>query len=157
MGIIRVTSQVTYPSPAGGPLSEHIGRRNLTIATFVLFNVWTLGCALSPNWPAFLIFRFLCGAFGSAPIAVVTGQLADIYEDPVSRGVALSYFMVVGTALSCRISCLLTILSQDDLGWTSISPHHCRVLLYHHWLALGILDRSYICWCDTDSRSFYAA
>ncbi|KAJ8116266.1 hypothetical protein ONZ43_g4478 [Nemania bipapillata] len=62
-----------------GPLSEHIGRRNLTIVALFLFILWTLGCALSPNWPAFLIFRLLCGGFGSAPIAIVTGQLADIY------------------------------------------------------------------------------
>ncbi|TGJ80613.1 hypothetical protein E0Z10_g8152 [Xylaria hypoxylon] len=75
-----------------GPLSEHIGRRNLTTAALSLFTLWTLGCALSPNWSSFLIFRFLCGTFGSAPIAIVTGQLADIYEDSVSRGRALSFY-----------------------------------------------------------------
>ncbi|KAK5629493.1 hypothetical protein RRF57_005208 [Xylaria bambusicola] len=69
-----------------GPLSEHFGRRYLSIITLSLFTIWTLGCAIAPNWPAFLVFRFLCGAFGSAPIAIVTGQLADIHKDFVTRG-----------------------------------------------------------------------
>ncbi|KAI3327667.1 major facilitator superfamily transporter [Xylariaceae sp. AK1471] len=99
-----------------GPLSEHIGRRNLTVATFVLFNLWTLGCALSPNWPAFLIFRLLCGVFGSAPIAVVTGQLADIYDDPVSRGRALAYFMVM-TLGGPLLAPIIAGFCSTTIGW----------------------------------------
>lgn len=78
-----------------GPLSEHFGRRNLSIATFTLFTVFTMACALAPNWPAFLIFRFFCGALASAPIAVVAGILADIFLHPRERGRAFAIFMVV--------------------------------------------------------------
>lgn len=99
-----------------GPLSEHIGRRNLTTVTLLLFTLWTLGCALAPNWPAFLIFRLLCGAFGSAPIAVVTGQLADMYEDPVIRGHALSYFMVM-TVCGPLLAPIVSGFCSTTIGW----------------------------------------
>lgn len=78
-----------------GPLSEHYGRRILSLSTFVCFAIFTMACALSPNWPAFLIFRFFCGAFASSPIAIVAGILADVYNDPRTRGRAFAIFMVV--------------------------------------------------------------
>lgn len=79
----------------GGPLSENYGRRKLILTTFALFLVWTLGCALAPNWPAFLIFRFLTGAAASSPIVIVPGQLADLYNNSVARGRAFVWMMVV--------------------------------------------------------------
>ncbi|KAJ8129852.1 hypothetical protein O1611_g3778 [Lasiodiplodia mahajangana] len=99
-----------------GPLSEHIGRRDLTVVALSLFVLWTLGCALSPNWPAFLVFRLLCGAFGSAPIAVVTGQLADIYEDTRTRGRALSYFMVA-TVCGPLLAPVISGFCSTTIGW----------------------------------------
>lgn len=62
-----------------------------------MFTIWTLACALAPNWPALLVFRFLCGAFASSPIAVVAGIIADVYGDPLDRGRAMAYFMAVGS------------------------------------------------------------
>ncbi|KAI1438509.1 major facilitator superfamily transporter [Xylaria sp. CBS 124048] len=99
-----------------GPLSEQIGRRSLSVFTLVLFSVWTLGCALAPNWPAFLIFRFLCGAFGSAPIAIVTGQLADIYDNTVERGRAISYFMVT-TQGGPLLAPIISGFCSTSIGW----------------------------------------
>ena len=78
-----------------GPLSEQYGRRNLTFVTFTAFTLFTMACALAPNWPALLIFRFFCGVFASSPIAIVAGILADIYDEPRTRGKAFAIFMVV--------------------------------------------------------------
>ena len=78
-----------------GPLSEHFGRRLLSIFSFSLFCVFTLACGFAPNWPGLLVFRFFCGVCGSCPIAVVAGILADIYSDPRARGKAFAIFMVV--------------------------------------------------------------
>ncbi|TDZ39656.1 Citrinin biosynthesis cluster MFS transporter mrr1 [Colletotrichum spinosum] len=80
-----------------GPLSEHIGRRTLTIVTFILFTIWTMACALAPTWPTLLFFRLLVGVFASSPIAIVTGILADIYGDTETRGRAMAAFMVTTT------------------------------------------------------------
>lgn len=78
-----------------GPLSESFGRRVVLLSTFIVFASFTLGCALAPNWPTFLVFHWICGMAASVPIAVVPGKYADIYGDPRARGRAMSSFMAV--------------------------------------------------------------
>lgn len=78
-----------------GPLSEHFGRRGLTILSFVIFTIFTMACALAPNWSALLVFRFFCGLCAGAPNAIVAGILADVYGDPRTRGRAFAVFMAV--------------------------------------------------------------
>ena len=78
-----------------GPLSETVGRRPITISIFFFFTIFTMGCALAPNYPALLIFRLLTGISASSPIAVIGGVYADIYGDPLSRGRAMAIFMGV--------------------------------------------------------------
>ncbi|KAK5047253.1 hypothetical protein LTR84_006775 [Exophiala bonariae] len=77
-----------FGPPLFSPLSEMHGRRIVMLLTFFGFTVFTLACAVAPTWPALLIFRFLSGVFASAPITVVGGIFADIYDDPVRRGQA---------------------------------------------------------------------
>ena len=57
-----------------------------------------MACALAPSWPVLLIFRLLSGIFASAPIAVVTGILADIYQDSTTRGRSIAVYMTVRIA-----------------------------------------------------------
>ena len=80
-----------------GPLSEQYGRKLLTLGSFSIFSIWTMACALAPNWPAFLVFRMLTGVFASSPIAIVAGILADVYDEPRARGRAFSIFMAVSS------------------------------------------------------------
>jgi MFS family permease len=77
------------------PLSEHFGRRRLTISTFSLFTLFTLACALAPDWSAFLVFRLLAGVFASAPIAIVPGIIADTHGNPRTRGRSMGLFFAV--------------------------------------------------------------
>ncbi|KAG6357721.1 hypothetical protein INS49_013600 [Diaporthe citri] len=87
------------------PLSEQFGRRWLIVGTFAVFCIWTLACALAPNWPAFLVFRLLVGVFASAPIALVTGIMADVYGEHRTRGRAMaSYFAVSSTHITTAYS-----------------------------------------------------
>ncbi|KAI1119135.1 MFS transporter [Nemania sp. NC0429] len=79
-----------FGPPLFSPLSEMHGRRIVMLSTFFGFIVFTLACALAPTWLALLVFRFLSGAFASAPITVVGGIFADIYDDPVKRGQAIA-------------------------------------------------------------------
>ena len=77
------------------PLSEQYGRRDITISSFAMFSVFTMACALSPNWGGFISFRLLTGIFASGPIATAAGIFADIYDDPRIRGQGMAMFMVV--------------------------------------------------------------
>lgn len=77
------------------PLSETYGRRIILVTTFVFYTIFTLACALAPNWPFFLVFRLLCGITASSAIAIVGGLFADIYSDPITRGRAMAFFMAV--------------------------------------------------------------
>ncbi|KAM0815798.1 putative Major facilitator superfamily transporter [Seiridium cardinale] len=99
-----------------GPLSEQFGRRILALLTFALFSAFTLGCALSPNWPALLILRFLTGAVASSPIAIVAGQLADIYDDPVARGRAFAWFMAM-TVFGPLLAPIISGFCSTSIGW----------------------------------------
>lgn len=76
-----------------GPLSENYGRKPVMITSFLIYTAFTLGCALAPNWPVLLFFRWICGVMASAPIAVVGGLYADIFSEPRKRGIAMAVFM----------------------------------------------------------------
>ncbi|KAI1809951.1 major facilitator superfamily transporter [Poronia punctata] len=116
-----------------GPLSEHIGRRTLTVGTFFCFTVFTLCCAVAPNFSALLVFRFFCGAFGSSPIAIVSGQIADIYDDQVLRGRALSYFMVT-TLVGPLLAPIISGFCSTSIGWR-----------WAFWVALIYAGVTYLC------------
>lgn len=120
--------RLTQPWFPGGPLSEQYGRRVVVVSSFTMFIIWTMACALAPSWHAFLALRFFCGAFASAPIAAVSGILADVYADPIARGRAMAYFMAV-CPLSTKkdfylFSCLLTFGMVDDCVWTPFRSHY---------------------------------
>lgn len=83
-----------------GPLSEAFGRRLIMISTFLVFSIFTMACAVAPTWNALLVFRFFTGIFASSPIAIVGGMYADIYDDPITRGRAMSAFIGVSTPFS---------------------------------------------------------
>ncbi|KAI1389018.1 major facilitator superfamily transporter [Hypoxylon trugodes] len=99
-----------------GPMSEYVGRRNLSTASFLMFIIWTMACALAPNWPAMLVFRFFCGVCASAPIAVVTGILADIFNDPITRGRAMAWFMAT-TVFGPLLAPIISGFCSTSIGW----------------------------------------
>lgn len=71
------------------PLSESYGRRPVVITAFGLYIVASIACALAPNWPVFLFFRFLAGTFAAPPLSVMGGLIADVYDDETTRGRAM--------------------------------------------------------------------
>ncbi|KAI1299716.1 major facilitator superfamily domain-containing protein [Xylaria venustula] len=74
-----------------GPLSELYGRRNVFLCTYLAFTLFTVGCSLAPTIQGLVIMRFLAGAFGSSPLTIAGGILADIWPKE-QRGLAMIFF-----------------------------------------------------------------
>jgi DHA1 family multidrug resistance protein-like MFS transporter len=74
-----------------GPLSELYGRRIPLFIGFFLFALFQIPVAVARNVETIMICRFLGGVFGSSPLAVVAGSLADMFH-PVDRGIAVCVF-----------------------------------------------------------------
>lgn len=100
-----------------GPISEQYGRKTAMVSTFVTYTLFTMACALAPNYSSFLIFRLICGITGGAPIAVVGGLYADIYDDPRKRGIAIAYFMAATTYGPCFGPLISGFLSISTGTW----------------------------------------
>lgn len=63
------------------PLSEVFGRRAMMISTAFVNLGMSIGCALSPNTTAMLVFRCFSGVFDSITVAVGGGIIGDIYDE----------------------------------------------------------------------------
>lgn len=78
--------------------------------------IFTMACAVAPNWPALLIFRLFTGVFASAPIPAVTGVLADMYGDPLTRGRAMAWFMAT-TVFGPLFAPIISGFCGPTIGW----------------------------------------
>lgn len=89
-----------------GPLSERLGRRPVFLVSVFTYTIWNIACALSKNTASILVFRFLGGTFGAAPLTNSGGIIADVW-DAKRRGIAMSLFSVApfaGPALGPIVS-----------------------------------------------------
>ncbi|KAJ7789852.1 MFS transporter [Mycena olivaceomarginata] len=88
-----------------GPISQVYGRRWISFTGALLFFACSLGTALSPNLPAFFVFRALTAFQGTSFLIVGSSCIGDIYR-PTERGTALSWFMsgtLIGPAIGWRV------------------------------------------------------
>jgi len=60
-----------------------------------LFGIWIMASALAPNIGAQIIFRFLAGFCGAAPLTVAGGSMSDIW-DPIEKTWAFPIFAIAG-------------------------------------------------------------
>ncbi|CAG8298467.1 unnamed protein product [Penicillium olsonii] len=107
-----------------GPLSEHVGRKPVLVGTFSGYLIFTLACALAPNFPALLVFRLLAGVNAASPNAVLGGLYADILDDPHTRGIAMALFMVVtafGPQLAPLVSGFISVVSWRWAFWVGLA------------------------------------
>ncbi|KAG8955476.1 hypothetical protein FRC04_008827 [Tulasnella sp. 424] len=73
------------------PLSEMYGRTwVLHISNFV-FIIFTIACAVAPNTASLIIFRFISGLGGSAPLAIGAGSITDLFAEE-GRAAAMGIF-----------------------------------------------------------------
>lgn len=57
------------------PFSETFGRNPVYVVTLILYMIFVMASALSPNFGAQLAFRFLAGLFGSTPLTCAGGSI----------------------------------------------------------------------------------
>ncbi|KAI9690276.1 MAG: hypothetical protein M1822_009237 [Bathelium mastoideum] len=58
------------------PLSEFAGRRLSLLLYLIIYHASAVGCAFSPSWPAFLVFRFGRGFSAEAALTVLSDNAA---------------------------------------------------------------------------------
>ena len=99
------------------PLSELHGRRIAIVPAFFLSACFAFLTATAKDSQTNFISRFFCGFFGSAPIAVTAGSLADIWA-PRQRGKAMTiYAMVVITGPLVAPVVGSAFVVSPGLGW----------------------------------------
>ncbi|KAJ2923142.1 hypothetical protein H1R20_g13951, partial [Candolleomyces eurysporus] len=98
-----------------GPLSEIYGRSQVIKISNLFYLVWNLACGFSTNTPQLLVFRFLAGVGGSAPLSVGGAVMGDIfYKEQRGRAMALySFVAMLGPVLGpvCA-GCLVDVIVQ---------------------------------------------
>ncbi|KAH0396789.1 synaptic vesicle transporter, partial [Aureobasidium melanogenum] len=67
-------------SQFAGPFSETFGRNIIYIVTMFIYMLFLLGCALAPNFGGHITLRFFAGLFGSTPLTVAGGTIADLWN-----------------------------------------------------------------------------
>lgn len=73
------------------PFSELYGRLPPLFIGYAVFAIFQIPVAVAQNVETIMLCRFLGGTFGCAPLSVVGGALADMW-DPINMGVAISLF-----------------------------------------------------------------
>ncbi|KAI1079862.1 synaptic vesicle transporter [Whalleya microplaca] len=74
-----------------GPLSENFGRVRVILWSNLFYLAWNLGCGFAQSEAEILVFRFLSGIGGSAPLAIGGGVLSDCWH-PEQRGKAVGIY-----------------------------------------------------------------
>jgi multidrug resistance protein len=77
-----------------GPLSEIYGRTIILQLTNLVYLLFNLVCGFSKNKVQLLVFRFLSGFGGSAPLAIGGAVLGDCFR-PEQRGLAIGIYSLM--------------------------------------------------------------
>ena len=121
------------------PLTESTGRMPGYFAAYILFVIWLIPSALSPNFATILITRFFGGGSSSVAITIVAGTITDIWKGDRARSAPMAVFgmtSVVGIALGPFIGGAI----QSGLNWRwiyYIQIIYCVAFLPVFWFILS--------------------
>ncbi|KAI7536006.1 MFS general substrate transporter [Hortaea werneckii] len=73
------------------PMSEMYGRIPVYIVCNVMFEIFTVACAVSSSLNQLIVFRFFAGCFGVCPVTLGGASISDLMDQD-KRGVAMSLF-----------------------------------------------------------------
>ncbi|OTA56261.1 MFS general substrate transporter [Hypoxylon sp. EC38] len=100
-----------------GPLSERIGRKIPIVIGVTLYATFWIPIALAQNFHTILICRFFCGLFGAASMSVTGGSIADVWPNPILRGIGIDIFILAGFLGPMLGPVIGTFIAQSSLGW----------------------------------------
>ncbi|KAI2639951.1 major facilitator superfamily domain-containing protein [Hypomontagnella submonticulosa] len=97
------------------PLSELYGRRPIYNISNIVSLACSIGCALAPNMASLVVFRFVAGCFGAAPMTVAGGSIADLV--PLAhRGIVMAG-LFAGIFLGPVIGPVIGGFVAEMVGW----------------------------------------
>lgn len=97
------------------PLSEMHGRLAIYHTSNIMYCLWTMACALSPNVGSLLVFRFLAGVAGSCPLTLGAGTITDLIVTE-KRGTAIAIFSL-GPMLGPCVGPVMGGYLAASAGW----------------------------------------
>jgi multidrug resistance protein len=97
-------------------MSEVLGRRPPLLWGYLLFAIFQIPVALAQNVTTICVGRFLGGFFAAAPLSVVGGILADLW-DPIPRSYAICIFAAGGFAGPVAGPIAGGYIAESRLGW----------------------------------------
>ncbi|MCJ1470930.1 hypothetical protein MMC07_009578 [Pseudocyphellaria aurata] len=97
------------------PLSELYGRLVIYHTCNLLFVVLSIACAVSTNLNMLIGFRFLAGTFGSCPLTIGGGSIADMIVQE-KRGVVMSIW-ALGPLMGPVIGPVAGGYVTQSIGW----------------------------------------
>ena len=97
------------------PLTDVYGRTILYRIYIVVYITMTIACALSPSLEALIVFRFLAGCFGGAPMAIGGAVVADMYPPGKLGGPMACYS--AGTMLGPTLGPVLGGVITGRIDW----------------------------------------
>jgi multidrug resistance protein len=119
LSLVRETVYLQVSDALGSvvfaPLSELYGRLYIYWATNILFVAFNVGCALAPTLSSLIVFQFLAGCSGSAPLTIGGGTIADLTSQD-SRGVAMALY-AMGSLLGPAVGPVCGGFLADAKGW----------------------------------------
>ncbi|EUC36112.1 hypothetical protein COCCADRAFT_23995 [Bipolaris zeicola 26-R-13] len=116
LGVALFVLGFVFGPIAFGPMSEVLGRKMPLMFGFALFAIFQIPVALAQNITTVCVGRFLGGFFASAPLAVVGGALADLW-DPIPRSYAICVFAAGGFAGPVAGPIAGGFIAESHLGW----------------------------------------
>lgn len=102
-----------------GPVADRWGRKAVFQITMLIYAVFSLLCAVAPNFTSLLVFRFLVGVGLGGETPVVTSLLGE-FIPAAHRGKVqglINTFWAVGWVLAASFHILL--FRHMDGGWLS--------------------------------------
>lgn len=106
------------------PLSELYGRLGIYQCCNLVFFAFTFGCALSTNVGMFLVFPFVAGCAGTAPLTIDGGTVADLF--PQEKRGSVMGMLALGPIIG-------------PVRWAN----RRRIYRAGHWMTMDVLGNSH--------------